>query len=82
MDLTTIEGAISAATSIIGALIKAAPAIEQGAADIAPYAEALGKMLMGSNATAADVEMLLTQLETDSADFQTPLPADDGTTTT
>lgn len=82
MDAVTIEAGIALAEQIVSALIKAAPAIQKGIVSAEPYVMAIGGMLVGSNATQEQVDALLAQLEADSADFQTPLPADDGTTTT
>jgi hypothetical protein len=82
MDPVTLSAGIALAEQIVSALIKAAPAIEKGIVSAEPYVMAIGGMLVGSNATQEQVDALLAQLETDSADFQTPLPPDDGTTTT
>lgn len=82
MDPVTLSAGIALAEQIVAALIKAAPAIQQGIVSAEPYVMAIGGMLVGSNATQAQVDALLAQLQTDSADFQTPLPPDDGTTTT
>jgi hypothetical protein len=82
MDPVTLSAGIALAEQIVSALIKAAPAIEQGIVSSEPYVMAIGGMLVGSNATQEQVDALLAQLETDSADFQTPLPPDDGSTTT
>lgn len=82
MDAVTIEAGIALAEQIVTALIKAAPAIQKGIVSAEPYVMAIGGMLVGSNATQEQVDALLAQLEADSADFQAPLPPDDGTTTT
>lgn len=74
--------AIALAEQIVQALITVAPAIEKGVVSAAPYVQALSGVLTGSNATQDQIDALLAQLQTDSADFQTPLPEDDGTTTT
>lgn len=73
-----IGAAITLAEQIVGIIIKIAPAVEKGVTDTGPYVKALAGMLTGSNATQAQVDALLDQLEKDSTDFQTPLP-DDGT---
>jgi len=82
MDAAAIEAGVILAEQIVEAIIKVAPAIQKGAVSMEPYVMAIAGMLAGSNATQAQVDALLAQLETDSADFQTPLPPDDGTTTT
>lgn len=79
MDLAA---ALTLAEQIVSGIVKVAPLLEQGVINSAPYVEAIGKMLTGTNATQEDVDALLAKLEADSADFQTPLPDDDGTTTT
>ena len=68
--------AMALAEQIVTVIIKVAPAVEQGIVDIGPYVSALGGMLTGTNATQAQVDALLAQLDKDSADFQTPLPPD------
>lgn len=82
MDPATIEAAIAAATSIVDAIVKVAPAIEQGIASSAPYAQAIAGLMTGTGATQAQIDTLLASVNAASADFETPLPADDGTTTT
>lgn len=70
-----IASALVLAEQIVAALIKIAPAVEQGVVSTEPYISALAGMLTGGNATQDQVDALLAQLETDSADFQTALPA-------
>lgn len=82
VDEVTIEAGIILAEQIVSAIIKAAPAIQKGVVSAEPYVMAIGGMLVGSNATQDQVDALLVQLKADSADFQTPLPVDDGSTTT
>lgn len=82
MDAATLEAGIVLAGQIVEAIVKVAPAIQKGIVSSQPYITAIGGMLAGSNATQEQVDALLAQLKTDSADFQTPLPDDDGTTTT
>lgn len=69
-----IELALTLAEQIITGLIKIAPAVEQGVVSTGPYVQALAGMLTGSNATLPQIDALLVQLQTDSDDFQTPLP--------
>jgi hypothetical protein len=82
MDAAAIEAGVILAEQIVEAIIKVAPAIQKGVVSMEPYVMAIAGMLAGSNATQAQVDALLAQLQTDSADFQQPLPPDDGTTTT
>ena len=76
MDPVTLSTGIALAEQIVSALIKAAPAIQAGVVSVAPYVQAIGGMLVGGNATQAQVDALRVQLDADSADFQTPLPPD------
>jgi len=77
-----VAAALALAEQIVQALVTVAPAIEKGVVSATPYIQALGGVLSGSNASQEDIDKLLAQLQSDSADFQTPLPPDDGTTTT
>lgn len=84
MAITEAEilAGVALAEQIVSGLIAIAPKVEAGVVSTAPYVQALGGMLAGTNATQGSIDVLLAQLKTDSADFQTPLPEDDGTTTT
>ena len=77
-----VEAGLAIASQIVNGLIKLAPAIQKGVVSSAPYVQAIGGLITGGNATQEQIDALLVQLEADSADFQTPLPEDDGTTTT
>lgn len=82
MDLATIEGALAIAEAIVNAVIKAAPAIQKGITSELPYIQAIAGMIKGTNATQEEIDSLLASANITSADFQKPLPPDDGTTTT
>ena len=82
MDLTTIEGAITLAESIVTAIVQVAPQIEQGVVSAEPYVQAIAGMVQGTNATLPQIQALLAAANISSAQFETPLPADDGTTST
>lgn len=82
LDLSTIEGAIALAESIVSAIVTAAPAIEQGIASAEPYVQAIAGMVQGTNATIPQIQALLATANISSAQFDAPLPSDDGTTTT
>lgn len=82
VDIATVEAGIALAEKIVDGLIAIAPAVQKGVVSTEPYIAALAGMITGTNATQAQIDALLAQLKTDSADFQTPLPADDGSTTT
>jgi hypothetical protein len=82
MDLTTIEGAVSVATSIVNAIVANAPAIEQDISASQPYVQAIAGMIQGTNATIDSITQLLNAANISTDQFLQPLPADDGTTTT
>jgi hypothetical protein len=69
-----IPTALSLAEQIVMALIKLAPAIEQGVISEVPYVQAIAGLITGSNATMDSINVLLAQLEADSATFQSALP--------
>lgn len=79
---TEIEAGLALAEQIVNIIVKVAPKIQAGVISAEPYVEAIGGMISGKNATLDTINALQKQLEVDSADFQTPLPPDDGTTTT
>jgi hypothetical protein len=81
MDPATIESAIAVATSIVQAIIQIAPAVQQGIASSQPYIEALTGLITGTNATQAELDILLATVNAASAQFQQSLPADPGNTT-
>lgn len=81
MDPTTIEGAISLATTIVNAIVANAPAIIQDVTASKPYIQALAGMIQGTNATIDEITTLLAAANISSAQFDAPLPGDDGTTT-
>jgi hypothetical protein len=78
MDATA---ALTLAVSIVDAIIKVAPAVEQGIVDSLPYAQAIAGLIKGTNATQAEIDQLLAAANIESDQFDTPLPPDDGTTT-
>lgn len=82
MDLTTIEGALALAEAIVDAIVKEAPVITQGIVSSEPYVQAIAGLIKGTNATQDQIDALLATANIASAQFQTPLPPDDGTTTT
>lgn len=82
MDAATIEAGIAVAEAIVDAIVKMAPAIEQGVVSSVPYVQAIAGLIQGTNATQAQIDGLLASVNAASAQFQTPLPPDDGTTTT
>lgn len=79
MDLAA---ALAAGTAIVDAIVKIAPLVEKGVVSSIPYAQAIAGLISGSNATQEQVDDLLAQVNADSAEFQRPLPEDDGNTST
>jgi hypothetical protein len=82
MDAATIEAGVLLAEQIVAAIIKAAPAIEQGVASEVPYVQALAGLIGGSNATREQIDATLAAINAATDQFLQPLPPDDGTTTT
>lgn len=82
MDPTTVAGAISIASSIVNAIIANMPAIEQDISASQPYVQAIAGMIQGTNATIDTITALLNAANISTDQFLTPLPPDDGTTTT
>jgi hypothetical protein len=79
MDPATIE---QIAVSLIQAIVANAPAIIADFNNSKPYVAAIEGMITGTNATIAEIKVLLTNADIAVDDFLTPLPPDDGTTTT
>lgn len=82
MDLTTVEGALALAETIVNAIVQNAPAIEADVSASIPYVQAIAGMIQGTNATMATVQSLLANADIAVDQFLQPLPPDDGTTTT
>lgn len=82
VDAASIEAGIAVAETIIEEIIKVAPAITAGVASAEPYVEALAGIFSGSNVTQDQLDSLTASVLAASAQFQQPLPPDDGTTTT
>lgn len=79
---TEIEAGLAVAEAIVSAIVKVAPAIEQGVISSVPYVQAIGGLIAGSNATSAQIDAVLAQINAASDEFLKPLPPDDGSTTT
>ena len=77
-----IEAGLAIAQQVVDIIVKVAPKIQAGVVSAEPYVAAIGGMITGQNATLDTINALQKQLDADSADFQQPLPPDDGTTTT
>jgi hypothetical protein len=79
---TEIEAGLAVAEAIVSAIVKVAPAIEQGVISSVPYVQAIGGLIAGSNATSDQIDAVLAQINAASDEFLKPLPPDDGSTTT
>lgn len=77
-----IEAGLEAAEAIVDAIVRIAPAIEQGIASSVPYVQAIAGLIRGTNATEDQIDAVLAQIDAASDAFLAPLPPDDGTTTT
>lgn len=77
-----IEVGLAVAEAIVSAIVKVAPAIEQGVVSSIPYVQAIAGLIGGSNATPEQIDAVLARINAASEDFLSPLPPDDGSTTT
>ena len=77
-----VPAGLAVAEAIVSAIIKVAPAIEQGVVSSIPYVQAIAGLIGGSNATAEQIDAVLARLNAEADVFLSPLPPDDGSTTT
>lgn len=77
-----IEAGLAVAEAIVDAIVKVAPAIEQGVVSSIPYVQAIAGLIGGSNATSDEIDAVLERINAPTGEFLSPLPPDDGTTTT
>jgi hypothetical protein len=77
-----IEAGLAAAEAIVSAIVKVAPAIEQGVVSSLPYVQAIAGLIGGTNATPDQIDAVLAQISTATDAFLDPLPPDDGSTAT
>lgn len=83
VTVADIEAGVAIAEAIvISAIVKVAPAIEQGIVSSVPYVQAIAGLIQGSNATQQQIDATLAQINTATSEFLKELPSDDGTTTT
>jgi hypothetical protein len=82
MDIATVEAIATAIGTVVEEIIKVAPAIEQGAVTAEPYIAALVSLVEGNAVTQDQLDAAVAQVTALSAQFQQPLPPDDGSTTT
>jgi hypothetical protein len=66
--------ALALSVSIVDAILKIAPLVEQGVVDSMPYAQAIAGIIKGSNATQEQIDSLLAMANSESSQFQQPLP--------
>jgi len=79
---TEIQAGMAIAEAIVSAIIKVAPAIQQGVVSSLPYVQAIAGLIQGTNATQEQIDATLTQINAATDEFLQPLPPDDGTTAT
>jgi hypothetical protein len=77
-----IEAGLAVAEAIVSAIVKVAPAIEQGVVSSIPYVHAIAGLIGGSNATPEQIDAVLTRINAAADEFSNPLSPDDGSTTT
>ncbi|ABE62254.1 conserved hypothetical protein [Nitrobacter hamburgensis X14] len=77
-----IAAGLAAAEAIVSAIVKVAPAIEQGVVSSIPYVQAIAGLIGGNNATPEQIDAVLARINAASDEFLSPLPPDDGSTTT
>lgn len=82
VTVADITAGLAVAEAIVNAIVKAAPAIEQGMMSSVPYVQAIAGLIQGTNATQQQIDDTLAAINAASDAFLEPLPPDDGTTTT
>lgn len=73
---------ISTIATVINEAVTLGPTVIKAAEDAQPFAQLIYGLFTGTNVTQAQIDSLLAQLDTLTAELQTDLPPDDGTTTT
>src|SRR3569623_1963349 len=82
VTLAEVQAGIAIGEAIVAAIVKVAPAIQQGVVSSLPYAQAIAGLLQGSNATPDQIDAPLAQINSATDKFMEALPPDDGSTTT
>ncbi len=77
-----IEAGVAISEALVSAIVKAAPAIQQGVVSSLPYVQAIAGLIQGTNATQEQIDATLAQINAATDEFLKPLPPDDGSTTT
>ena len=57
-----IEAGLAVAEAIVSAIVKVAPAIEQGVVSSIPYVQAIAGLIGGSNATPEQIDAVLARI--------------------
>jgi hypothetical protein len=82
VNAAEIGAGVAAAEAIVSALVRVAPAIERGVVSSIPYVQAIAGLIGGTNATPEEIDAVLARINAATDEFLSPLPPDDGSTTT
>lgn len=82
VTLAEVQAGIAIGEAIVAAIVKVAPAIQQGVVSSLRYAQAITGLIQGSNATQEQIDVALASINAATDEFVKPLPPDDGSTTT
>ncbi len=82
VTLAEVQVGIAIGEAIVAAIVKVAPAIQQGVVSSLPYAQAIAGLIQGSNATQEQIDATLASINAATDKFLEPLSPDDGSTTT
>ncbi|EKS28674.1 hypothetical protein [Afipia felis] len=77
-----IQAGVAIAEAIVSAIVKVAPAIQEGVVSSLPYVQAISGLMQGTNATQEQIDATLAQINAATDEFLKTLPPDDGTTAT
>lgn len=72
--IAEIEAVVATVETIVTAIIKVAPLVEEGIADAQPYVQALVGLIKGTNVTQEQLDEAVASVLALSAEFQKPLP--------
>jgi len=77
-----IQAGVAIAEAIVSAIVKVAPAIQEGVVSSLPYVQAIAGLMQGTNATQEQIDATLAQINAATDEFLKTLPPDDGATAT
>lgn len=77
-----IQAGVVIAEAIVSAIVKVAPAIQEGVVSSLPYVQAIAGLMQGTNATQEQIDATLARINAATDEFLKTLPPDDGTTAT